>query len=126
MQAGRLGSTSLYYFNNCPIDYVYADPYFLDAEPIDDLLQHRVSKRTVVMIFSDGGAARGGFNDQRVRLTQSFLERLSQQVQYVTWLNPMPRDRWSNTTAETIAQQVPMLEVSRAGFQSAINILRGR
>ncbi|PSN17484.1 hypothetical protein C7271_17495 [filamentous cyanobacterium CCP5] len=126
LQAGRLGATSLYYFYNCPTDYLYKDPYCLEAESIDLLINHKVSKRTVVMILSDGGAARGGFNPHRLAATQEFLERLNGRVRYVAWLNPMPQSRWANTTASAIAQQVPMLEVSRTGFQRAIDILRGR
>ena len=126
LQAGRLGSTNRYYFYNCPTDYLYKDLYCLEAEPIELLLNHRVSKRTVVMILSDAGAARGGFNQHRLVATKHFLERLNGRVRYVVWLNPMPQSRWIHTTASEIAQQVPMLEVSRAGFQRAINILRGR
>ena len=126
MQAGRLGKTSLYYFANCPKGYLYHDPYFQDAQSIHDLLLQHVSKRTVVMIISDAGAARGGFNQQRLKLTSQFLQLLSGQVGHIVWLNPMPRERWENTTAAGIAQQVSMFEFSRHGFQQSVDILRGR
>ena len=125
-QAGRLGKTNLYYFANCPKGYLYHDPYFQDSQSIHDLLLRHVSKRTVVMIISDAGAARGGFNQQRLNLTGKFLQLFRSHVGHIVWLNPMPRERWENTTAVGIAQQVSMFEFSRHGLQQSVDILRGR
>ena len=44
----------------------------------------------------------------------------------MAWLNPMPQERWAGTTAEAIAQQVPMFEFNRAGLEQAIGALRGQ
>lgn len=126
LQGGRLGRTGIYYFHNCPIEYLYRDRYHQEAELASDILTHRCSERTAVLIFSDGGAARGGYSDERYKLTQEFLTQLQQRVRHIAWLNPMPRRRWFGTTATEIAHLVPMFEISRPGLQDAISVLRGR
>lgn len=125
-RGGRLGDAGVFYFHNCPTQYLYRDPSRQQAELISDLLMKLRPERSVVLIFSDGGAARGGFNPERVELTNQFLARLKERVRYVTWLNPMSEDRWASTTAGEIAQRVPMFEMSRKGMEGAIDVLRGR
>ncbi|MEH1892074.1 MAG: hypothetical protein V7K92_22360, partial [Nostoc sp.] len=44
----------------------------------------------------------------------------------IAWLNPMATERWFGTTAGEIARLMPMFEVSRQGFDGAIDVLRGR
>lgn len=126
LRGGRLGRAGAYYFHNCPIGHLYHDPMHQAAIPIQDVLDGFRLDRTVVLIFSDAGAARGGFNGDRVELTIAFLQQLKQQAQRVVWLNPMPRVRWTSSTAGKIAQVVPMFEATRQGLDQAINALRGR
>lgn len=124
-QAGKLGKTSIYYFQNCPLEYLYQDPYHQQAELISQILPKLDAQCTLALILSDAGALRGGLNPKRINLTADFLEQLRQQVNYLAWLNPMPHDRWQGTSAGEIARLVPMLEVSSQGFQETINVLRG-
>ncbi|MBN3995195.1 MAG: VWA domain-containing protein [Nostoc sp. NMS2] len=126
LRGGRFSRVRVYYFHNCPDEYLYRDRYHLEAESIDDCLSNLPKTRTVCLIFSDAGAARGGFSSRRRRLTKFFLKELRQYVRYTTWLNPVPRDRWETTTAHDIAALVPMFEVNRQEFYRAINVLRGR
>lgn len=125
-RGGRFSRVRVYYFHNCPDEYLYRDPYHLEAEPIDNCLLNLAKATTVCLIFSDAGAARGGFSSRRRRLTKFFLKNLRQYVRYTAWLNPIPRGRWENTTAHEIAALVPMLEVNRQEFYRAIDVLRGR
>ncbi len=124
-QAGRLGKASIYYFHNCPLEYLYHDPNHQEAELITHILPRLDAKWTVALIFSDAGALRGGFSHKRIKLTAAFLEQLRQQVRYLAWLNPLPHSRWAGTTAAEIARLVPMIELSRQGVQQAIDVLRG-
>ena len=126
LRGGRLGSAGIYYFHNCPVEYLYRDPYHQQGELVSHIVTHVCSERTAVLIFSDAGAARGGYSEERYELTKEFLAQLQQQVRYISWLNPMPRKRWFGTTAGEIVRLVPMFEVSRAGVQDAISVLRGR
>lgn len=126
LRGGRLGRTGVYYFHNCPVRHLYRDPVCQTAERIPEVLNRFPTRQLSVLIFSDGGAARGGLNRHRLQLTKTFLEDLQTQVRYVAWLNPMPRSRWPTTTAQEIARLVPMFEVDRQGWDAAIDVLRGR
>ncbi len=125
-RGGRLGKSGIYYFHNCPIEYLYYDSNHQEAQLVSDIVTHVCSNRTAILIFSDGGAARGGYSEERYELTKKFLAQLQQRVRYIAWLNPMPRSRWLGTTSEEIAHLVPMFEVNRRGLQDAISVLRGR
>ncbi|KYC41248.1 hypothetical protein WA1_22550 [Scytonema hofmannii PCC 7110] len=122
---GRLGRAGIYYFHNCPLNYLYHDPNHLEAELVSNIVTS-ISDRSAVLIFSDAGAARGGYSKERYELTQEFLVQLKQRVRYIAWLNPMPKKRWFGTTANEIAHLVPMFELTRSGVQDAISVLRGR
>lgn len=126
VQGGRLGKIGVYYFHNCPLDYLYRDTTRLEAEVVDIILSQLSQSQTVAVIFSDAGAIRGGFNTDRYQLTKKFIEHLRRKVRYVVWLNPMPKVRWLDNTAGAIAQIIPMFEANRQGLDSAIDILRGR
>lgn len=125
LQGGQLARTGIYYFHNCPVDYLYRDPYHQEAESINDVIGQLPAEYTSVLIFSDGGAARGNFNQERLDLTAAFLDQLRQQLRYVAWLNPMPRNRWTGTAGE-IAKLLPMFELSRHGLDQSIDVLRGK
>jgi uncharacterized protein with von Willebrand factor type A (vWA) domain len=126
LRGGRFSRVRVYYFHNCPDEYLYRDPYHLEAETVDDCLLNLPQANTVCLIFSDAGAARGGLNSRRRRLTKFFLKELGQHVRNTAWLNPVPRQRWETTTAQEIAELVPMFEVNRQEFYRAIDVLRGR
>lgn len=125
VQGGRLGKANVYYFHNCPTEYLYLDPVHQDAVLIEDVVSQLRPSRTVVLVLSDAGAARGGFNPRRRRLTKKIVTQLQQQVRYIAWLNPVPRSRWASTTAGAISEFVPMFEINRQGLDAAIDALRG-
>ncbi|MFK8182539.1 MAG: hypothetical protein AB8B99_04135 [Phormidesmis sp.] len=125
IHGGRLASAGTYYFHNCPTDYLYDDPYHQSAHPISAVLSDMHSGCTSVVIFSDAGAARGAFNQQRLDLTLHFLAQLQSHLHQIVWLNPMPRDRWIGTAGE-IAKRIPMFELTRQGLNQSIDVLRGK
>jgi len=126
LQGSGLHQIKIYYFHNCPTGYLYHDPAHVEAEPVSKVFQHLHSQRTSVLIFSDGGAACGRWNPERIELTAKFLQQLRQQVRYLAWLNPMPRNRWQGTTAGKIARMLPMFEFNRRGLDDAIAVLSGK
>jgi uncharacterized protein with von Willebrand factor type A (vWA) domain len=124
-RGGRLRQTRVFYFHDYVNEYLYRHPALLNAQPFDEVLAE-VGERAVVMIVSDGGAARGNFDSERVKQTLAWIEQLQQSVRYVAWLNPMPSESWLHTTAAEIAGILPMFEMSRLGMNKAISVLRGR
>ncbi len=126
IHAGRLARAEIYYFHNCPSQYLYHDPYHQVAESISEVLSRFHSEYTGVLIFSDAGAAHGAFSQERLDLTAEFLDRLRRQkLRYIAWFNPMPRARWTGTAGE-ISKLVPMFELSHQGLNEAIDVLRGK
>ncbi len=125
-RGGRFNQIKVYYFHNCPGDYLYHDPYRLKQNFIEDCLVEFANRKIVCLIISDAGAARGQFSSKRRRETKFFLKELRQSVNRIAWLNPVPRKRWENTTAEDIAELIPMYEFSRKELYLAIETLRGR
>ncbi|MFG6106833.1 hypothetical protein U2F10_31635 [Leptothoe sp. EHU-05/26/07-4] len=123
---GRLGKTGAYYFHNCPIDYLYHEPYLTTAKPLSTVLAQLNPMKSVALIVSDAGAARGHFNPERLELTQAFLQLLQQHIPHIVWLNPVPQARWRRSTAGAITQLVPMFELTKQGMNGAIAVLRGR
>ncbi len=122
LQGGRLGKADTYYFRNCPKDYLYLYQERPDAKLIQDLLPKLHSRRTVGLIISDGGAARGGISRERIKLTAMFLEEFAPFVRHIAWLNPIPPERWQGTTAQAISQLVPMFELNDQGLKTAIRL----
>lgn len=125
LKGGKLGRTNIYYFHNVPGSYLYHDPTHLEAKPLEQFLEEVQENRASVIIISDAGAARGHLNPDRIKMTETFLDQLKQTVRYVAWLNPMPRSRWHETTADIIGQMIPMFEIDRKGLDAAIRVLRG-
>ena len=108
------------------MERVYIEPNNPETRKIEDIFAKVKPDRGAVLIFSDAGAARGGYNRERVELTGEFLQEVRRAVRYVAWINPMPESRWDGTTAGEIAELVPMFEITRRGLQGAIAILRGK
>ncbi|MFN8397092.1 MAG: VWA domain-containing protein, partial [Bacteroidia bacterium] len=83
-------------------------------------------KRSLVVVLSDAGAARGNMDRHRIRETGEFLRRLRLRCRRVAWLNPLPSVRWAGTSAGQIAESVPMFSVQGKGIDQAVDYLRGK
>jgi len=122
------GRSSIYYFHNCPVEYLYQDRAQTIYFTFEQILQKLSPVYTSVLIFSDAGAARGGYNEDRVELTKEFLQPFQKKLRSLVWLNPVPQGRWSGTTAAEIAKLIPMFEMfdrddRPTGFPQAIKAL---
>lgn len=126
LRGGRIGHADVYYFHDCPVGYIYHDPYYQSYQPISALFKQACTPLTSLLIFSDGGAARGNLDLERLAQTHHFLKQLKRVVRYMAWLNPVPPERWLGTTAGEIAQLVPMFPMSQVGLHKAIKALRSR
>lgn len=126
LKTGCLEKTNCYYFNNYPRSVLYGNPQFQTEYHVEEVIKRFNPNRTIVLIFSDAGAARGNFMLGRIYKTFDFLEKLQQYSKALTWLNPVPKDYWEGTTAEAIvnAKIVKMFSANFSGFQNAIRILQ--
>jgi uncharacterized protein with von Willebrand factor type A (vWA) domain len=105
--------------------YVYQDPRLLQARPLSEVLAAPMEGAAIVIV-SDAGAARANYDVERLVDTVAFLRALYAHTPYVVWLNPLPKERWTHSSAAQIARFVPMLPVTRAGLHKAVNVLRGQ
>lgn len=121
----QMENIHVYYFHNVPSTHVYADAHLTRPVPLPGVLASCDSE-TSVLIVSDAGAARGYWRMERIRATTSFLVQLKQRTSLISWLNPMPRERWVSTSAEMIAHLVPMELMDEDGMGNAIDVVRGQ
>jgi uncharacterized protein with von Willebrand factor type A (vWA) domain len=120
LQGTKLGKAEVYYFRNCPGEYLFYHPQNPGGKLTSEVLAKLHQQRTVVLIISDAGAARGGLNDQRIELTKDFLDELYSCVRQVAWLNPVPENRWRGTSAQGISQLVKMYDLDNSGLVAAV------
>jgi uncharacterized protein with von Willebrand factor type A (vWA) domain len=121
---GTYVETKVYYTHNIPNNYLYTNKGHSEDIAIDEVLQQWSHKNTVLLIFSDAGATRGTFNTSRISATRNFLDRIKHSFYAIAWLNPMPKHRWSKTSAEFIQLLVPMFETDLIGMESALKTLK--
>ena len=121
-----LAKVSILFFHNIPTDSLYSDPSLNLPQSLEKIMRHLTEPG--VLIISDGGAARGNYNQHRVKQTLRFVELLKRFTPNIAWVNPVPEVRWAGTTADAIHQKsmVPMFTLDRPGLDAAINVLRGR
>ncbi|MBI4671507.1 MAG: CoxE, partial [Chloroflexi bacterium] len=77
---GRLGRAGVYYFHNVPLRHLYLNSTLSEARAVQQVIHPLRRERTVVMFFSDAGAARGGLNPERIEQTKNFLHALEANV----------------------------------------------
>jgi uncharacterized protein len=98
----RIVPAAIYRFNQYPTDYLYDWKRPLRGVPLAKVLGLLNRQRTVVMIVSEAGASNPLYREERVTGTGQFLAKLLPCVREVLWLNPLPPERWEDTTAEPI------------------------
>ena len=112
----------VYYFQNCPVNCVFSDPWL--AKPVALADWEKNHPDALILILSDAGAARGLYSEERLTQTRQFLKDL--RPRRVAWLNPMPRYRWWRSTAASIARSVPMFALDGLEFSNAFQHLKGK
>jgi uncharacterized protein len=106
IEGGWISPARLYRFTGYPTRFLHnwAEPNELIS--IDGLLARLHRTRSIVMVISDGGAASGAINPDRVRGTTEFLDRWRSCVAQILWVNPVPESRWMGTPAGEIRELV--------------------
>lgn len=104
---------------------VFRDPELLDPLRLEDLLDE-VTGGVGVVVISDAGALRGGYDVARLVASVAFARALRQRGHVVVWLNPVPQRDWATTSAAELARHVPMFPLDVGGLHGAVEVLRGR
>ncbi|GAB1543378.1 hypothetical protein NUACC21_60520 [Scytonema sp. NUACC21] len=113
------------YFHNIPAQSVYQDSHLTEPIPFEEILE-KCDRETSVLIVSDAGAARGYRRMERVRATTEVIFDIKRYTHLIAWLNPMPKERWTSTSAQILSYLVPMYPMDKEGLSQAINILQGQ
>lgn len=112
-----------FYFDNAPWGM-----YFADASHVGAIELHHayacITRATMSVIISDAGALRGTRCEERIRVSKEAISEIYRRSPHVIWLNPMPRERWVGTSAEAIAEEVPMFSLSLQDVVLGVNALR--
>ena len=116
---------AVYYFHNVPADFLYRDVFLTQPVGLSTMLSN-IDGDTSVLVVSDGGAARGYRRLERIRATTGFLLKLRRATNLIAWLNPMPRDRWEGSSADIMANIIPMFQMDDDGLSNAIDVVRGQ
>lgn len=142
-ETGHLANLAVYHFHNCPPvqptetsllpgDFyrehlVFQKPQCVQPLPMSQALAGFERAMPGVVIFSDAGAARGGWSRERIESTATFIFQLrALGVENIAWINPMPASRWQPSSAVEIAKFVPMLSLDATQMNEAVNVLSGR
>jgi len=131
LEESGIEQVNVFYFRNVFEDSVFCDEYltkFIALKPIEttQAVLADCDRDTIVMIVSDAGAARGHDSFERFHASTEFLFALRQEVDTIIWLNPLPQERWRNTSAAKIAYFVPMYPLDPEGLGAAIDLARGQ
>jgi uncharacterized protein len=120
-----LRAARLRYFENDPLDGIFVDPRLKQRQDTIGFL--RQCEGSGLLIVSDAGAARGFFNPGRLKRLRCFLDDARQLCSAIVWIIPMPRPRWTNTTAGALARSrgATFLSLSEDMLVRAVDILRG-
>lgn len=114
-----------WYFYNYPGDHLFRDRAHREAVPLNEWLRSLQRQPSAVFIISDGGAARGSINEQRLDATHDFIEKQLRPVtSHILWLNPLPRGRWYKSSAQLFANWVAMLPLSAEGLRELPKALK--
>lgn len=109
-QEGGHPRAPVFYFQNCPVGYVYRKSNLAEPVKIKEAMLKANRNVTIAIVISDAGAARGNTNAQRVNertaQTKEFIHFLYSTCAHVIWLNPVPKHRWAQTAADRIKDEV--------------------
>jgi uncharacterized protein with von Willebrand factor type A (vWA) domain len=122
IEQSRITPASIYRFTSYPDKYLYHWHYPAQGEPLTHLLTKLHRHRTIVIIFSDAGAATATYSQKRIEGISKFLSKLSHCTWQIIWLNPLPFERWKQTSSEKIYQVLngKMLTYEPASLQKVV------
>ncbi len=112
---------NIFYFDRAPAKHVFKDQEHLQGI---ELAFFAKKYKSPILILSDGGAAQGGLDRDRLQHTTQLLKILKKHR--VAWLNPMPRQRWKRTTADYISYYVNMFDANGLEFGNAVRVLKAK
>jgi uncharacterized protein with von Willebrand factor type A (vWA) domain len=122
LQHSRLKQAQLLYFDNDPLEGLFEEAIMGRMHSIDAVLSEHSGAS--VLVVGDAGSARGRCDRQRIAGMRQFAELVRRKGGRLAWLNPMPRQRWSEGSRLDFPWAL-MDELTDDGLTHAIDYLRG-
>jgi uncharacterized protein len=125
LSEGHFGAAGIFYFHETP-EHLFEQLQLTRPALLSETVERFAGAS--VMVVSEAGSLRGGFDQQRIEKTRKALRQFGQEWRPLAWLNPMPRARWTGTTAASIGKLpgVFMIPFTPDGLIEAVDLLRGR
>lgn len=79
---------------------------------------------TRLLVFSDAGAATGRLDLQYIEKVLELQVLLNRLTSSIIWINPLPENRWKDSSAEYIRNFIHMVECSEPGIAQAVSSMR--
>lgn len=122
LHGSNLPSVVVAHFHNYAAELVELES---GPVPLSEVLG-RLPPWAGALFVGDAGAARRTCSTETVEGVRRMIARVGARLDRVAWINPVPRRRWPGTSAQDVELMVPMFEATRAGFDAALRVLRGR
>jgi uncharacterized protein with von Willebrand factor type A (vWA) domain len=104
--------------------YFYTNQEFTRSAPLR-YLEKSWDRGSCIFVLSDGGGINGTLDFGHLSVMQSLCKRLKANFSQVIWFNPLPEERWKNTTADILAQEILCLPIDQKGIERAVRFLKG-
>lgn len=138
-QANHFKSLKIFYFHNCPFNYLYETPecVFHKSQETDKVLR-KIGKGYKAIFVGDAAMAPwelryfSGGRSGKVTDTVSgliWLHKIVSHCESAVWLNPIPEEKWNvergKETIKRIQSEIPMYHLSIKGLERAVkNLLK--
>ena len=101
---------------------LYFDVGHTVSRSVEKVFHNLNNKVTWLIIFSDAGAYESILDSECLSNWMIFLELIRKKVKAVTWINPLPEQRWEGTMGDSLSFLVPMVPFNIEGIKKAIKL----
>ncbi len=101
---------------------LFSDEFHTTSVPTNEL-KIKKGYASFLIIFSHAGALNHQTDPNYIKWNLDFLSKVKTQFTKVIWINPLPNERWTGTSAEFISFGVEMVTFDEIGLKKAVNLL---
>lgn len=129
LDAPSVSNVTRYYFHRYPglnqqsdgedTFKFFANQSHTASLPLDKLLA-RADQNTWLIIFSQAGIYHSEANNETLQYWWLCLNTIRRHIPAITWLNPLPAERWEGTIAKSLELIVKMVPFNSNGLSKAV------
>jgi hypothetical protein len=107
-------------------DYLVNSEDFRSSCSLEQLFRDMPHKNRAVLIYSDAGVFGYEWTKVRDEATQKMIRWLLPRTGTLAWVNPAPRERWTEDAYADLRRLIPMFSTDGTDINQAIDALRGK